>query len=99
MHLIQQQKRCTALSALFCFAPAVLPKTWQGGIRLISRGVYGSVAEPGGDFQQERGLAYLTRTGEQLNAAGSGLLEAVEQLFPTVAKGLANRCHSRTLLQ
>src|SRR6266511_4636776 len=77
------------------------PEPGERSFRRVCGGVDGLLAKVLGDLQEQRGLADLTGTGEQLDAAGSGLGQALGQQIPALEVALAEALarHTRIIIR
>ncbi len=99
MDFIQHQYGWSVLGTCFRIRPAPLPETGQRGTRIIARGIHRLIAKLPGKLQQERGLAHLPRSGQDLNSAGRGFTQPFLQHLPAVIVAVLQYNHNRIIIR
>jgi hypothetical protein len=99
MNLVQQQDCCPALSEYFRVGPTALPKSRQCSVWLIAGCIDGGVSELAGDLKKQRGLAYLTRSGQKLDSPRCRLSEPAEKRLAAVIEVVQQLNHMRIIIR
>jgi len=81
MYFVEQQERRATFGSGLGIRPASFPETGQRGVRIVACGIDGLIAELLCEFEQQRGLADLSRPGQDLDASWSGFTEPLGKLL------------------
>ena len=99
MNLIQQKDRRSASSTCFGVRKTAFPETGKRRIRLVTRRVDGGIADLSGELEQQRRLADLARSGEELDSAWGRLAESFQEPLPAPCVVAHDFIHSRIIIR
>ena len=99
MYFIQQQERRTTFGSILGIRPASFPETGQRGVRIVAWGIDGLIAELLCEFKQQRGLADLSRPGQDLDASWSGFTEPPGKLLAAMGIVVFYFSHSLIIIR
>ena len=99
MYFVEQQERRATFGSGLGIRPASFPETGQRGVRIVACGIDGLIAELLCEFEQQRGLADLSRPGQDLDASWSGFTEPLGKLLAAMGIVVFYFSHSLIIIR